>query len=92
MFNTTFVFVSMTLTVTLKKIASKKENMYLINIIQAMRGKTPFAKNKEVFVKHEQAPTVPKLESVFFFVDLKYIFYETVIFGQFDNFPSGVFV
>ena len=31
--------------------------------------------NKEVFVKHEQAPTAPKLEGVWVFVDLKYIFY-----------------
>ena len=27
-------------------------------------------------MKHEQAPTAPKLEGVWFFVDFKYIFYE----------------
>ena len=32
--------------------------------------------NKEVFVKHDKAPTAPKLEGVWVFVDLKYIFYE----------------
>ena len=36
--------------------------------------------NKEVFVKHEEAPTVPKLEGEWFFVDFKYIFYETRFF------------
>ena len=35
---------------------------------------------KEVFVKHEQAPTAPKLEGVWVFVDLKYIFYENRYF------------
>ena len=34
-------------------------------------------KNKEVFVKHEQAPTAPKLEGVWV---LKYIFYENRYF------------
>ena len=47
--------------------------------------------HKEVFVKHEQAPTAPKLEGVWVFVDLKYIFYENRFFGQIDNFRSGVF-
>ena len=37
-------------------------------------------KNKEVFVKHEQAPTAPKLEGVWVFVDLKYSFYENRYF------------
>ena len=36
--------------------------------------------NKEVFVKHEQAPTAPKLEKVWVFVDLKYISYENRYF------------
>ena len=36
--------------------------------------------NKEVFVKHEQAPTAPKLEGVWVFVDLKYILYENRYF------------
>ena len=35
---------------------------------------------KEVFVKHEQAPTAPKLEGVWVFVYLKYIFYENRYF------------
>ena len=47
---------------------------------------------KEVFVKHEQAPTAPKLEEVWFFVEFKYIFYENRYFGQFDNFRSGFFL
>ena len=37
-------------------------------------------KNKEVFVKHEQAPTAPKLEGVWVFVDLKYISYQNRYF------------
>ena len=37
-------------------------------------------KNKEVFVKHEQAPTAPKLEGARVFVDLKYISYENRYF------------
>ena len=36
--------------------------------------------NKEVFVKLEQVPTAPKLEGVWVFVDLKYIFYENCYF------------
>ena len=32
--------------------------------------------NKGIFVKHEQAPTAPKLEGACFFVDFIYIFYE----------------
>ena len=36
--------------------------------------------NKEVFVKHEKAPTAPKLEGVWVFVDLKYISYENRYF------------
>ena len=47
--------------------------------------------NKEVFVKHEQASTAPKLEGVWVFVDLKYISYENRYFGQFDHFRWGVF-
>ena len=39
-------------------------------------------------MKHEQAPTAPKLEGVWVFVDLKYISYENRYFGQFDNFRS----
>ena len=35
---------------------------------------------KEGFVKHDKAPTAPKLEGVGFFVDLKYIFYENRYF------------
>ena len=37
---------------------------------------------KELFVKHEQAPTAAKLEGVWFFVDFKYIFYENRYFWQ----------
>ena len=47
--------------------------------------------NKEVFVKHEQAQTAPKLEGVWVFVDLKYIFYENRFFCPFDHFRWGVF-
>ena len=36
--------------------------------------------NKEVFVKHEQAPTAPQLEGVWVFVYLKYISYENRYF------------
>ena len=45
--------------------------------------KTILKNNKDVFVKHEQAPTVPKLEVVWFFVDFKYIFYENRYFWLF---------
>ena len=45
-------------------------------------------KDKEVFLKHEQAKTASKLEGVCFFVDFKYIFFENRYFGQFDNFRS----
>ena len=55
-------------------------------------------RHKEVFVKHEQAPSAPKLEGVwvffffFFFLQILNIFsMKTAIFGQFDNFRSGVF-
>ena len=47
--------------------------------------------NKEVFVKHEQAPTAPKLEGVWVFVDLNIFSMKTDIFGRFDHFRSGVF-
>ena len=49
-----------------------------------------FLVNKEVFVKHEQAPTAPKL-GVWVFVDFKYIFYENRYFWPIYNFRSGVF-
>ena len=39
-----------------------------------------FNHHKELFVKHEQAPTIPKLEGVWFFVDFEYIFYENRYF------------
>ena len=47
--------------------------------------------NKEVFVKHEQAPTAPKLEGVWFLQIFNIFSMKTAIFGQFDNFRSGVF-
>ena len=47
--------------------------------------------NKEVFVKHEQAPTAPKLEGVWVFVDLKYIFYENRYFWPIWQLPVGCF-
>ena len=49
--------------------------------------------DKKVFVKHEQAPTAPKLEGgMVFFVDVKYILYENPYFGQFDNFRWVVLI
>ena len=50
-----------------------------------------FNKNKEVFVKHEQAPTAPKLEGVWVFVDLKYIFYENRFFLPILQLSVGCF-
>ena len=47
--------------------------------------------NKEVFVKHEQAPTAPKLEGVWFFVDFKYSFYENRYFWPILQLPVGCF-
>ena len=47
--------------------------------------------NKEVFVKHEQAPTAPKLEGVWVFVDFKYIFYENRYFLPILQLPVGCF-
>ena len=46
---------------------------------------------KEVFVKHEQAPTAPKLEGVWVFVDFKYIFYENRYFWPIIQLPVGCF-
>ena len=48
--------------------------------------------HKEVFVKHEQAPTAPKLEGVWVFVDLKYIFYENRYFWPIWQLPVGCFL
>ena len=48
-------------------------------------------KYKEVFVKHEQAPTAPKLEGVWVFVDFKYIFYENRYFWPILQLPAGFF-
>ena len=36
--------------------------------------------NKEVFVKHEKAPTAIKLEGVWYFVDLRYILYKKPLY------------
>ena len=44
----------------------------------------------EVFVKHEQAPTAPKLEGVWFLQILNIFYMKTAIFGQFDNYRSSV--
>ena len=44
-------------------------------ILMKLLHQIGFNYNKEVFVKHEQAPTAPKLEGVWVFVYLKYIFY-----------------
>ena len=53
--------------------------------------KTRATYHKEVFVKHEQAPTAPKLEGVWFFLQILNIFsMKTAIFGQFDNYRPGV--
>ena len=38
--------------------------------------------DKEVFVKHEQAPTAPSSKGYVFFVDFKYIFYENSYFWR----------
>ena len=46
---------------------------------------------KEVFVKHEQAPTALKLEGVWVFVDFKYILYENRYFWPILQFPVGFF-
>ena len=43
--------------------------------------------NKEVFVKHEQAPTAPKLGRGMGFVDFKYIFYENRYFWPILQLP-----
>ena len=51
-----------------------------------------FIKDKEVFVKHEQAPTAPKLEGVWVFVDLKYISYENRYFWSIWQLPVGCFL
>ena len=48
--------------------------------------------NKEVFVKHEQAPTAPKLEGVWVYVDLKYISYENRYFWPIWQLPVGCFL
>ena len=49
-----------------------------------------YSENKEVFVKHGQAPTAPKLEGVCFLYILNIFSMKTAIFGQFDNIHSGV--
>ena len=51
-----------------------------------------YSLDKEVFVKHEQAPTAPKLEGVWVFVDLKYIFYENRYFWPIWQLPVGCFL
>ena len=48
-----------------------------------------FYYNKEVFVKHEQAPTAPKLEGVWV---LKYIFYENRYFWPIWQLLVGCFL
>ena len=57
---------------------------FAVNNDEKAQNKCNLAKraenNKEVFVKHEQAPTTPKLEGVWVFADLKYIFYENRYF------------
>ena len=50
-----------------------------------------FKHNKEVFVKHEQAPTAPTLEGVWVFIDLKYISYENRYFWPIWQLPVGCF-
>ena len=53
--------------------------------------RTSLCLDKEVFVKHEQAPTAPKLEKVCLFLYILNICsMKTAIFGQCDNFRSGV--
>ena len=52
---------------------------------------TIYNTNKEVFVKHEQAPTAPKLEGVRVFVDFKYIFYENRYFWPIIQLLVGCF-
>ena len=47
--------------------------------------------HKEVFVKHEQAPTAPKLEGVWVFAERNIFYMKTANFGQFDHFRWGVF-
>ena len=47
--------------------------------------------NKEVFVKHEQAPSAPKLEGVCFFVYFEYIFYENRYFWPIWQLLVGCF-
>ena len=49
-------------------------------ILSQKKSNARTGSNKEVFVKHEQAPTAPKLEGVWFFVDLKYISYKKPLF------------
>ena len=44
-----------------------------------------YGNNKEVFVKHEQAPTAPKLEGVWFLQISNIFSIKTAIFGQFYN-------
>ena len=44
--------------------------------------------NKEVFVKHEQAPTAPKLEGYEFLQILNIFFMKIAIFGHFYSFRS----
>ena len=44
----------------------------------------------EVFVKHEQAPTAPKLEGGWFVVDFRYIFYENRYFWLIWQLPVGL--
>ena len=48
-------------------------------------------KYKEVFVKHGQAPTAPKLEGVWFLQILNKFSMKTAIFDQFCNYRPGVF-
>ena len=48
--------------------------------------------NKEVFVKHEQAPTAPKLEGLWVFVDFGYIIsMKTAILAHLTT-SGGVFL
>ena len=47
--------------------------------------------NKEVFLKHEQAPTAPQTRRGMVFANFKYIFYENRYFWQIWQLPVGCF-
>ena len=62
------------------------------NIEPGGGGRRNCINHKEVFVNHEQAPTAPKLEGVWVFVDLKYISYENRYFWPIWQLPAGCFL